>query len=131
MTRTTTPPEHLDEQALAKWAEVLPILEGRGDLDQGTLDALAAYATAWSRWTAAEAQVSTLGLVVKSPAGFPVANPYAAAAAAASRQMRQWSKVLGLTTRSRKAAEPEADQGNGLLRLLAGTSTKGRKTKAG
>ena len=29
-----------------------PILDGRGDVDQGTLDALAAYCQAWSRWTA-------------------------------------------------------------------------------
>ena len=43
-------------------------------MDQGTLDALAAYCQAWSRWTAAEAQVSTLGPVVKSPAGFPDAK---------------------------------------------------------
>ncbi len=89
-------PEHLDQAARAKWAEVLPILEGHGDVDQGTLDALAAYCSAWSRWTAAEQQVGTLGLVVKSPAGFPVANPYAAVAKDAQRQMRQWGNVLGL-----------------------------------
>ena len=44
-------------------------------MDQGTLDALACYCQAWARWTAAEAKVNELGAVVKSPAGFAVANP--------------------------------------------------------
>lgn len=102
-------PEHLDDVAKAKWAEVYPILEGRGDVNQGTLDALAAYCSAWSRWTAAEQQVNALGPVVKSPAGFPVANPYAAAAAAAQRQMRQWATELQITPRSRgRRTEPES-----------------------
>ena len=101
-------PEHLDAAAKQKWAELMPIFERRGDVDQGTLDALAAYSQAWSRWTAAEQQVSTLGLVVKSPAGFPVANPYASAAAAALRQMRQWGDTLGLHKRTRKADQPQS-----------------------
>ncbi len=92
-------PEHLDEQGRSNWAEVYPPLEARGDVDQGTLDALAAYCTAWSRWTAAEQQVGTLGLVVKSPAGFPVANPYLNVAKDAQRQMRQWGDVLGILKR--------------------------------
>ncbi|MEI8373697.1 MAG: P27 family phage terminase small subunit [Planctomycetota bacterium] len=92
--KPAAPPQHLDEQARAKWAETLPILEARGEPDQGSLDALAGYCLAWSRWTAAEAQVNALGPVVKSPAGFAVANPYVALAAAAGRQMRAWSTEL-------------------------------------
>jgi P27 family predicted phage terminase small subunit len=102
-------PAHLDEQARQKWAEVLPILESRGDVDQGALDALACYCSAWSRWTAAEAEVAKLGTVVKSPAGFPVPNPYLTVAKDAQRQMRQWGDVLQLHKRpGRKAAEPES-----------------------
>ena len=101
MKRTPAPPAHLDDQAAAKWRELLPILEGRGDVDQAVADALAAYAVAWSRWIAAEQQVNALGPVVKSPAGFPVANPYLAVAAAAQRQMRQWATELQLTPKGR------------------------------
>ena len=69
--------------------------------------------------TGVEQQVNALGAVVKSPAGFAVPNPFVAIAAAAQRQMRQWGDVLGLHKRpSRKAKEPEADQGSGLLKLL-------------
>jgi P27 family predicted phage terminase small subunit len=104
-------PEHLDEQARVKWAELLPILQDRGDeLDAGTLDALSCYCQAWSRWTAAEAQVSMLGAVVKSAAGFAIANPYVAIAAAAQRQMRQWAAELKLTPKTRgRAASAESE----------------------
>ena len=124
-------PEHLDPVAIAKWQELAPTL----DVTQpGTADALTAYCSAWSRWTAAEAQVSTLGAVVKSPAGFAVANPYIAIAAAAQRQMRQWGDVLGLHKRpaGRKANQgddPEKGGNNSLLRLLGGTAPKPTKTR--
>ena len=86
---------------------------------QGTLDALACYCQAWSRWTAAEQQVNALGAVVKSAAGFAIPNPYiaiaAAAAADASMGRRAWpSQRPG----RRKAKDDEGDQGQGLLRLL-------------
>jgi P27 family predicted phage terminase small subunit len=87
-------PEHLDATARAKWAEVWPIVAQRKKTDQGSLDALAGYCLAYSRWTAAERQVSELGTVIKSPAGFAVPNPYVAIAAAAQRQMRQWAAEL-------------------------------------
>ena len=66
-------PEHLDEQAHIKWQELAPTLD---TTQQGVADALAAYCVSFSRWTQAEQQVGLLGLVVKSPAGFPVENPY-------------------------------------------------------
>jgi len=91
---TAAPPEHLDGEARRKWAELWPIVAQRANIDQGTLDALAAYCQAYSRWTAAETKVNELGAVVKSPAGFAVPNPYLAVAAQAQRQMRQWAQEL-------------------------------------
>jgi len=93
-TTTAAPPAHLDQQACAKWGEVFPIVAQRENLDQGTLDSLAGYCVAYSRWTAAEAKVNELGPVVKSPAGFAVPNPYVAIAAQAQRQMRQWATEM-------------------------------------
>lgn len=98
-------PSHLDKQAKAKWREVVVVLQLRGDdLDAGTLDALAAYCVAWSQWLAAQAQVATLGLVVKSPAGFPAENPYLTVARKAQAALRQWGEVLGITPKSRRRA---------------------------
>jgi len=63
--RTT---DHLDPTAVAKWQEIAPTL----DITlPGTADALSAYCVSYSRWRAAEVQVAALGLIVKSPAGFP------------------------------------------------------------
>ena len=71
------PPEHLDDEARRKWAEAPAILDGRGEaLDAGTLDPIARHASAWSQWVQAAAQVKTLGMVVKSPAGFAQENPF-------------------------------------------------------
>ncbi len=124
------PPEHLDQQARTKWSEVLPILEGRGDLDQGTLDALAAYCTAWSRWTQAEQQVGTLGLVVKSAAGFAVANPYLNVAKDAQRQMRQWGDVLRLTKARGKSKPDQESSVSLILRQMNGGDEKPKRRKA-
>lgn len=104
------PPEHLDDQAAAKWAEVVAILEDRGDaLDAGTLDAATAYASAYSRWRAAEKKVQELGAVVKSPAGFAVENPYVGIARKAEIAMRQWAGELRLTPKTRGKTKPPED----------------------
>jgi P27 family predicted phage terminase small subunit len=118
-------PEHLDAQANAKWDQLVLSLRERGQIDAGTLDALSCYCSAWSRWIAAEGQVNALGTVVKSPAGFPVPNPYVAIAAAAQRQMRQWAAELKLTPRARgKKVEGEP---SAVSRILAEMEREGQK----
>jgi P27 family predicted phage terminase small subunit len=108
-------PAHLDDQAQAKWAEVHAILEARGEpLDAGTLDALTSYASSWSQWLSASEQVKAIGLICKSPNGFPVENLYVGVARKAQVAVRQWAAELLLTPRGRKgtarakpAASPE------------------------
>ncbi len=99
------PPASLDAVAAAKWVEVAPILQARGDVGQGDLDALELYCSAWSQWTAAQTQVATLGMVVKTPAGFPAENPYLGIARKAQIALRQWAAELKLTPKSRKLAD--------------------------
>ena len=66
--------------------------------------------------------MNSLGAVVKFPAGFAVANPYIAIAAAAQRQMRQWGDVLGRHKGpSRKAKEPESAVSAILRQMESGT----------
>jgi P27 family predicted phage terminase small subunit len=99
------PPTSLDAVAAGKWREVVLILQARGDVGQGDLDALAAYCVAWSQWTTAQAQVATLGMVVKTPAGFASENPYLGIARKAQIALRQWGGELKLTPKSRKQAD--------------------------
>jgi P27 family predicted phage terminase small subunit len=102
-------PLNLDDEGRRKWGEVYPILESRGDVDQGTLDALTAYCSAWSQWLAAEAQVKTLGAVVKSAAGFAQENPFLTVARKAQTAMRQWAGELRLTPKARGKDAAAAD----------------------
>ena len=94
------PPECLDAEARAKWAEILPILEARGEIDRGALDALTLYCRAWGLWREAEEKVRELGPIVKSPSGFPVENPYLTVARKAQSELRRWAGELKLTPRS-------------------------------
>lgn len=102
------PPEQLCPIGRVKWAEILPILLARGELDGGTLDALTAYCTAWATWTKAEAMVRQLGPVIRSAAGFAQPSPYGAVAIAANRQLRQWAGELGLTPATRAKVKDKA-----------------------
>jgi len=116
MTRRPQAPKHLDVDAQAKWKELVGTLP---DQEQATLDGLAAYCSAWSRWTAAESKVAELGPVVKSPQGFPTANPYVAIAQQAQRMMRQWGAELRLTPAARAKGQ-RAKQATALQILTRG-----------
>lgn len=94
------PPDHLDECAAAKWLEVAPLLVERGDVDQGTQDALAAYCGAWSQWLEATNKVKTEGAVVRTPQG-AFASPWVGIAKAAQVALRQWAGELRITPKSK------------------------------
>jgi P27 family predicted phage terminase small subunit len=99
------PPKHLDAVAVRKFRAVCDILDARGeDLDAGTLDAVAAYASAWSLWIAASQQVAELGPVVRSSTGTAQESPYLAVARKAQVALRQWAAELKLTPKSRKGS---------------------------
>jgi P27 family predicted phage terminase small subunit len=120
-------PEHLDTVARAKWQEIASTLD---TTQPGVADALAAYCVAYSRWTAAEQQVAALGLITRSPAGFPVENPYLGVVKRALIEMHRWGKELGIVTRGAKtkAKEPESAVARILSAMDAGdTKTRGRQ----
>lgn len=102
------PPEHLDARAAAKWAELLPTLQERGDADQpGTLDVLTcdAHGPAGCR----HRQRSTeAGPIVKGTQGAVTANPFLAVAEKAQRQLRQWGETLRITPKSRTSRKPSS-----------------------
>ena len=101
-------PEHLDAAAVTKWRELAPTLD---TTQPGVADALAAYCVAYSRWVKAEQQVAGLGLITKSPAGFPVENPYLGIVKRAMVELHRWGKELGIVTRTAKPAT-RAKQGD-------------------
>jgi P27 family predicted phage terminase small subunit len=113
------PPSHLDEQAKAEWARVAPILHGLGLLTKADTPALELYCTTYSRWLTAEIAMREHGMVVKSPSGYPIQNPYLSIATSALKQMKQLLAEFGMTPSSRTRVRPdkpeEADELDGLL----------------
>lgn len=99
MTDLPEPPEHLTDAARTEWRRLIPYLAD--SLSPADRDTLAAYCIAEARWAQAEAEVTKLGPVVKSPAGFPVQNPWLAIADKAHRQMRRLAADLNLAERIR------------------------------
>jgi P27 family predicted phage terminase small subunit len=94
-------PEHLSPEARQEWDRVLPILLDMRVLSPGDMATLATYAVAYGRWAAAERELSENGVVVKSPNGYPIQNPFLSVANTAIQQMERACVQLGLTPSAR------------------------------
>ncbi len=63
--------------------------------------ALAAYCQLYARWVKAEEQLAKTGLVVRSPAGYPIQNPYVGIANTALKLLHSFGIEFGLSPASR------------------------------
>lgn len=88
------PPPHLDPVAAAKWLEIIG--SPTDVIGVAGLDLLTLYCVTWARWKEAEAKVAELGVVIKSPSGFPIQNPYLSIANRAAADLLKIGKRLGL-----------------------------------
>jgi P27 family predicted phage terminase small subunit len=105
-----TAPKYLGELARLEWRRVVPLLLTMRVLSKSDRGVLAMYATAYGRWVEAERQLATDGIVVKSPNGYPIQNPFLAVANKAMEQTHRFAVELGLTpvARGRLHVAPEA-----------------------
>ncbi len=90
-------PGTLDPAGAAKWRDLVPILQGRGNVSAGDLTALECLCAAWQLWRAAQAQIADGGLVADGKE-----NPFLGIARKAQVAVRQWAAELRLTPKSRK-----------------------------
>ncbi len=88
-------PDYLDGIAKAKWIDLCHALGDAGVLPQANPDAMAMYCTAFSQWREAADMVKKSGLVIKGASGV-CANPCVKIAAAAKREMRELSQLMGI-----------------------------------
>jgi P27 family predicted phage terminase small subunit len=91
---------------------VTPMLRAARVVTDADRGALIAMCQQWSRYTAANAQVAALGLVVKAPSGYPITNPYLGVSNKCLANLRALWAELGLTPSSRSrvvAGDPEGD----------------------
>lgn len=100
------PPAHLSPVAKQEWRRAGKLLHSMGLISDLDLAAFALYCTAWARWVEAEQALSTYGVMLKSPNGFPVQSPYLSVANRAMDQIRSLLSEFGMSpaTRTRVSA---------------------------
>jgi P27 family predicted phage terminase small subunit len=109
MVATPEPPDHLDDGAKAKFAEMAVLLARHGVMTELDTNALARYVVIWRRWLEAETEVKRRGPVVKTSNDNIIQNPFLAVANKCLAQMAQIESEFGLTPSSRsriRMAEP-------------------------
>ena len=101
-------PDHLSPAAKKEWRRAGRFLLQQGLISDLDLAAFAAYCQAWGRWVESEQALSSFGVMLKSPNGFPVQSPYLAVANRAMDQMRSLLSEFGMSpaSRTRVAASP-------------------------
>ncbi len=98
-----TPPAELESDRVAaqEWARVAPMLRLARQVTLAERSALIALCQQWSQYLAAHDRIEIAGMVVASPSGYPMVNPYIPIANKALGNCRQLWAELGLTPTSR------------------------------
>ena len=116
------PPEHLDGRAKREWARAGRELERCGLITRIDRAALAAYCQAYSIWQFASVKLKRSRMVINSPNGYPIQNPWLAIVNRAREDIRRWCNEFGMTPSSRsRAAVSEkrtANEGDGKARFF-------------
>jgi P27 family predicted phage terminase small subunit len=97
------PPIELEGNTLAlkEWARLAPMLHRLRLVSEADRSALVAVCVEWARYLEATAKVRTAGMVVKTPSGYPMPNPYLSIASKALAACARLWPELGLTPSSR------------------------------
>lgn len=107
------PPAELSAAARLEWDRISVELFNAGLMTAIDLAGLAAYCSVYARWLEAEGNIQTDGMIIPSPNGYPIVNPYLSIANKALQQLRGYLSEFGLSpsSRSRIKAKPGGDAG--------------------
>jgi len=111
----TPPPELADDPiARTEWTRLAPMLRQCRQITLADRGALLALCMEWSKYLTATAAIPRFGMIVATPSGYPMPNPYLAIANKALAACRALWVELGLTPSSRSrvktdGAGPEGD----------------------
>jgi P27 family predicted phage terminase small subunit len=100
-------PAHLNTYAKKEWQRIAPILERIGILTEIDMAALAGYCQSYGRWVQVEQNIKKLGkkggdgMIVKSPKGYLMVNPYLSIANKEREFMHKFLIEFGMTPSSR------------------------------
>jgi P27 family predicted phage terminase small subunit len=98
--------------ALAEWQRLAPMLHKARQISDADRAALLALCLEWARYLDAMDRVRTSGMVIQTPNGYPIPNPYLAIATKALSGCTKLWPELGLTPSSRSrvtVTAPDAD----------------------
>jgi P27 family predicted phage terminase small subunit len=97
-----------DPAASGEWSRLAPMLRTARQVTDAERGSLIALCQQWSRYLDANSKAAAAGMVIKSPSGYPMPNPYLGIANKALNHCTKLWAELGLTpsSRSRVAATP-------------------------
>jgi P27 family predicted phage terminase small subunit len=106
-----TPPVELANNPIAteEWQRVAPMLRQGRQITEADRNALIALCVEWSRYVEAIGKVQQSSMLVRTPSGYPMPNPYLSIATKAlSGCLKLWPE-LGLTPSSRSRVKVPDD----------------------
>lgn len=90
-----------DLVASSEWSRLLPLLKKSHTVTEGDRGSLLALCQQWSRYLEANSKIAQSGMVVRSPSGYPMPNPYIGISnKALGNCLKLWVE-LGLTPSAR------------------------------
>lgn len=105
-------PDHLGVRAKNEWDRVIAYLEKYKLITDIDTAALALYCASYGRWQDAEAAIQKTideggdGMIVKSPKGYPIQNPYLSIAHRAMEDTHRYLQQFGLSPIARTRVTP-------------------------
>lgn len=100
-----------DPVALQEWKRLAPLLHRIRQVTEAERTVLIALCEQWSVYRTAHAKVADLGMIVKSPSGYPMTNPYLSVANKALQHCAKLWAELGLTPSARSRVRTDEDLG--------------------
>lgn len=105
-------PAHVTGAAREEWDRIIVLLEKYKLITDIDTAALALYCVSYGRWQEAEKKIREIkadggdGLIVKSPNGYPIQNPYLAVANRAMEDCYKHIQQFGLSPAARSRVTP-------------------------
>jgi P27 family predicted phage terminase small subunit len=96
-------------RARAEWDRLAPMLYRIRLATNADRSALVALCLEWARYLDATERIATLGLIIPTPSGYPMPNPYLAIATKALASCTKLWPELGLTPSSRSRLSTPGD----------------------
>lgn len=109
-------PTWLPRKSVPYWPKLAAMMARAKIATEADEVVLGMYATAFAEWCEAQGEIAKLGVIVKSPSGYPIQNPWVAISNKAFERLHKTGVELGLTPAARSrvktagaADDPESD----------------------